>query len=359
MRTVLPIFCFAFAAFVLATGVAIPQEKPAPQDPPNLAALTRAAAQDGTLNVAWGNIYGGADGIRRITDGIAKKYGVKLAINYSTVANGASYLSSVVQEVRAGQTASSDVMFTLIDASEAKFAQPVDYRRYIPTLPEDVMYYDKRSVVAVNVLLAEEYNPKLVTKGNVPTQLRDLLKPEWKGKIATSPYQGIQGAYLGLPQVLGHAGMLAFYQALSPQIGGLMTCAESDRVSSGEFLFFGLDCGDYEVRLLQRQGHDLGLFYPKEGTAIRAFAPAIPLTAAHPYAARLFVTFLLTPEGQQILWDTMAADNYRLPGSHMAKIIDDQRRHGVKFIDDYGNDAAHPELDTYTSEINKIVNVSH
>jgi ABC-type Fe3+ transport system substrate-binding protein len=229
---------------------------------------------------------------------------------------------------------------------------------YVPGLPEATMYYDKRSVEAVNVLLAEEYNPTLVPKDKVPTQLRDLLRPEWKGKIATSPYQGIQGSYLGLPQVLGHAGMIAFYQALSEQTSGLITCGESERVSSGEFLFFGLDCGDYEVRLLQREGHQLGVFYPKEGTAVRAFAPGIPLTAAHPYAARLFITFLLTPEGQAILWDTMAADNFRLAGSHMAKIIDDQRRHGVKFIDDYGVDETHPELDTYQSEINKIVNVS-
>jgi len=345
-------------AYTLAAPSALAQTNASAHDPANIAELTKAAAQDGTLDVAWGNIYGGAEGIRRITAGIAKKYGVKLTINYSPVSNGAAYLNQIAQEVRAGQTASSDVMFTLADGRQAAAAQSVDYRRYLPGLPEDVMYYDRRAVAVVSVIVAEEYNIKLVPRNKVPTQIRDLLRPEWKGKIASTPYQGIQGAYLGLPEVLGHEGMLAFYQALSGQIGGLMTCNDSDRVVSGEFLFFGLDCGDYEVRLHQREGDPIGVFYPKEGTAIRAFAPAIPLTSAHSNAARLFITFLLTPEGQQIMWDTMAADNYRLPGSHMAKIIADQRRLGVKFIDDYGLDVRHPELDGYQGEINKIINTS-
>jgi ABC-type Fe3+ transport system substrate-binding protein len=355
-RRLLPIA--TLFACMIATGTALPQASAPPRDPAGIAELVKAAAQDGTLDVAWGNIYGGGDAIGRISDGITKKYGVKLKINYSPVANGASYLASIMQEVRAGQTASSDVMFTLADATQVKNTQAVDYRRYVPGLPADVMFYDRHSVVAVSILIAEEYNTNLVPRAKVPTRLRDLLDPAFKGKIATSPYQGSQGAYLGLPEMLGHAGMTAFYKSLSDQLSGLTTCGETDRVVSGEFWFFGLDCGDQEVRLRQRKGEPIGLIYPKEGTAIRAFAPAIPLTAAHPYAARLFITFLLTPEGQNILWDVMGTDNYRLPGSHIAKIIADQRRRGVKFINEYGLDVQHPEIDTYISEINKIVNTS-
>lgn len=349
---------FTLFACMAVTGVAPAQSSPPPRDPANLADLIKAAGQDGTLNVAWGNVYGGAEGVRRISDGITKKYGVKLNINYSPVANGAAYLTQIIQEVRAGQTASSDVMFTVADATQAKYTQAVDFRRYVPGMPADNMFYNHHSVVAVSFLTAEEYNINLVPKNKVPTSLRELLNPMWKGKIATSPYQGSQGSYLGLPSVLGHAGMIAFYQALSQQLGGLTTCGETDRLLSGEFWFFGLDCGDQEVRLRQRKGEPLGLIYPKEGTAIRAFAPAIPVTAPHPYAARLFISFLLSPEGQSILWDVMGTDNDRLPGSHIAKVIADQRRRGVTFIEEYGLDETHPEIDDYISAINKIVNAS-
>ena len=106
--------------------------------------------------------------------------------------------------------------------------------------------------------------------------------------------------------------MVKFYTALSANIGGLMTCGDTDRVVSGEFAFFGLDCGDQEVRLRQRKGEPIATFYPKEGTAIYAFSPGIPLTAAHPNAARLFIAYLLTPPGQKLLWDEFGCDNYLL-----------------------------------------------
>ena len=358
MHVIRPLLLAVLLAATSVAGVRA-QSSPAPREPASLAELIKAAAQEGTLNVAWGDIYGGADGMRRVSDGIAKKYGVKLTINYSPVPNGAAFLNSIVQEVRAGQTPSSDIMFTVADAAQAKYAQVVDYRRYVPGLPADVMAYGGRVAMVLNVLNAEDYNTKLVPPSKVPKRLSDLLKPEWKGRVATSPYVGIQANYLGLPEVLGHDRMIAFFKALSEQLGGIMTCGDVDRVVSGEFLFFGLDCGDYEVRLRQRKGIAIGAFYPLEGTAIRAFAPAIPQLSAHPNAARLFISFLLTREGQEFLWDVMAADSYRLPGSHMAAIIARQRRAGVKFIDNYAADVAHPELETYQREINAIVNASH
>jgi len=345
-------------ASLLCYSTAVPQTTQ-PPNPPNLAALEKAAQQEGELDVAWGGqLYGGAAGVQRIVDGIAKKWGVHLKANYSPVANGAAYLISIAEEVRAGQTASSDVMFTLPDGTFAKDAQVVDYRTYLPGLPDEVMFYDHRSVAAITMLIAFDYNTKLVPKDKVPKSLSDFLKPEWKGKIATSPYQGGQGSYLGLPEALGHAGMLAFYQALSQQVSGLTTCDNADRLVSGEFLFFGLDCGDQSVRLLQRQGLPLGLIYPKEGVGLRAYAPAVPLTAAHPNAAKLFITYLLTREGQDLLWDVMGSDNYHIAGSHMAPIIAGLRKDGTKIVPAYGNDVEHPELRTYTAEINKIVNAS-
>ena len=95
-----------------------------------------------------------------------------------------------------------------------------------------------------------------------------------------------------------------------------------------------------------------------DGTAIYAFSPGIPLTAAHPNAARLFITYLLTPDGQKLLWDLFGCDNYLLPGSRMAPIIAAAKKKGVKFIDIYGLDVQHPELDDYQKTINTIVNQS-
>src|ERR1700722_4955540 len=321
-------------------------------DPPNLAALVQAAAKEGQLDIAWGDIYGGADGARIAQDAINKKYHINLQIKYSPVANGAAFQNQVVQEIRAGQTASTDILFHIRDQNQPKSTTPVDYRKYIPNLPPGLRFYGNRSVIAVSTILAEEYSTKDVPPNKVPTLLTGLLSPEWKGKVATMPYQGVIGWYLGLPDVLGKDKMVKFYTELSANIGGLMTCGDSDRVVSGEFAFFGLDCGDQDARMRQRKGEPIGVFYPKEGTAIYAFAPGIPLTAAHPNAARLFIAYLLTADGQKLLWDDWASDNYKLPGSHMAGIIAAARKKGVRFINVYGIDVQHPELNDYQKTIN-------
>jgi ABC-type Fe3+ transport system substrate-binding protein len=349
------------SALLLTLPFALPvraQDAAHAPEPPNLAALVKAAAKEGQLDIAWGDIYGGADDARIAQDAINKKYHINLQIKYSPVANGAAFQNQVVQEIRAGQTASTDILFHIRDQNQAKSTIPVDYRKYVPNLPNGLMFYGNRSVIAVSTILAEEYSTKDVPPNKVPTLLTGLLTPEWKGKVATMPYQGVIGWYLGLPDVLGKDRMVKFYTELSANIGGLMTCGDSDRVVSGEFAFFGLDCGDQEVRLRQRKGEPIGSIYPKEGTAIYAFSPGIPLTAAHPNAARLFITYLLSPDGQKMLWDQMGCDNYLLPGSRMAPIIAAAKKKGVRFIDIYGIDVQHPELNDYQRIINTIVNQS-
>ncbi len=189
----------------------------------------------------------------------------------------------------------------------------------------------------------------------------DLLNPRWKGRIASSPYQGSFLSYIGFPTVFGHQGMIDYVTKFSRQISRLMTCSGIDRVVSGEFAIFGLDCGDHEVRLRERKTGDRIPMYPREGTALNYVSPAIPNNAAHPNAARLFIAFLLTREGQDIMWDTVGEDSDLIRGSHMARIIAGLRRSGVKMIEGTqgtGLDSAHPEIATYTKEINDIINQS-
>jgi ABC-type Fe3+ transport system substrate-binding protein len=359
MQLRLPLVAVIALAFVMAPAARVPaQDQPAPafHEPSNMVALVAAAAKEGVLDIAWGATYGGADGAREIQAHINRIYHINLQIRYSPVANGAAFQTQVAQEVRAGHTASSDVLFHVRDANLAEVAQPVDFRKYVPRLPENTMYFGKRAVVAVTVLESFIYNTQLIPPDRVPKSFADLLKPEWKGKIASTNYQGLFGNYLGLDAMMGHDGMLSYYRRFSGQLAGLVTCGDTDRVASGEFLIFGLDCGDHQTRLAQRKGQPLGIIHPREGTAIYAFAPGIPLTAAHPAAARLFIAYLLTPDGQKVLWDVMGGDNAALPGSHMAGVIAQERRRGVRFINTFGLGVKHPELFAYASEINAIVN---
>jgi iron(III) transport system substrate-binding protein len=355
-----------FASAALATLVSLApasgQNVPAGYvEPTNLNALVAAAAKEGTLDFAVGNTFGGATGIQILQDHLNKRYHINLSIKYSAVSAGVQFLEQVVQEVRVGQTASTDIMFTVVNSAAIPYIQQIDWRKYVPNLPESAMIYDKHAVKVMAALNAFTYNTKLVPPDQVPRSFADLLKPRWKGQIATSPYQGTFLNYIGLPNVFGHQGMLDYVKKFAPQVSGLMTCAGIDRVAGGEFPIFGLDCGDHETRLRQRKGIPIASIYPREGTQLSYIAPAVPNTAAHPNAARLFIAFILTREAQDILWEQVAQDSDLVPGSHMGKIIADLKRSGVKFVEGTqgtGLDVVHPELAGYSKEINDIVNQS-
>src|SRR5262249_45699410 len=51
----------------------------------------------------------------------------------------------------------------------------------------------------------------------------------------------------------------------------------------------------------KRDGAPIGIFFPPEGVPLNAFATGIPKTAAHPNAARLFLNWTLSEEGQRFM----------------------------------------------------------
>jgi ABC-type Fe3+ transport system substrate-binding protein len=331
-------------------------------DPENMQQLVAAVDKEGSsLNVAWSNaVYGGADGAKRIEAAINAKYHTHIAIKFLPLAiPGFSFTNQVAQEVAAGQTASSDVLFDAHLASEGAAMIPVDWHRYVPTVGESAMYYGHRAVGVATILEAFYYNTKLVPPNMVPKSLNDLLKPAWKGKIAAPPYEGAEASFITLPGGLGGDGTIKYFQAFTKQLGGVIRCGLTDRIASGEFWMFGYDCGDYEARIAQRKGQPIAEFYPKEGVGVQYYAPAIPKTSAHPMAARLFIAFLLTREGQDMLWDMMGIDNDKLPGSHMGGVMAGMRKSGVHFIEAFGIDAQHPELERYEKQIDDIVAQPH
>jgi hypothetical protein len=350
---------FALAALGPAAGQ---NAAPAYVEPANLAALVAAAGKEGTLTLGASDTFGSSKGAQLIEQHIEQKYHIPFAIHYSPVGSGGAFLRQLVQEVRAGQTASSDIVFTANDKSIPPIMQRVDWPKYVPNLPAGAVVYDRRAVKLMTEAVGFSYNTKLVPPNEVPHTYADMLKPQWKGKIATSPYQGTFMAVLGLPDAFGPQKLLDFAKRFNEQVGGVMTCGDVDRIVAGEFLFFGLDCGDHEVRLRQRKGEPIASIYPREATEINYISPGIPLTAAHPSAARLFIAYLLTREGQDDLWNLTGQDSDLMPGSHMAKVVADLRKAHVNVVlgpQGTGLDERYPQFAEFDREITAIMMQGH
>jgi hypothetical protein len=353
----------ALFALLATLGPAAGQNAaPAYVEPANLAALVAAAAKEGTLTLGASDTFGSSKGAQLIEQHIEQKYHITFAIHYAPVGSGGAFLRQLVQEVRAGQTASSDIVFTANDKSIPPIMQRVEWPKYVPNLPAEAVVYDRRAVKLMTELVGFSYNTKLVPPNEVPRTYADMLKPQWKGKIATSPYQGTFMAVLGLPDAFGPQKLLEFAKRFNEQVGGIMTCGDVDRIVAGEFLFFGLDCGDHEVRLRQRKGEPIASIYPREATEINYISPGIPLTAAHPSAARLFIAYLLTREGQDDLWNLTGQDSDLMPGSHMAKVVGDLRKSHVNVVlgpQGTGLDERYPQFADFDREITAIMMQGH
>ena len=218
----------ALAAAFCATPVSGQSAARSSVEPPNLTALVAAAGKEGTLSLSVGATYGGPAGARILQAAIDKKHGIPLRIQYSPISEGVAYTRQLAQEVQAGLPASSDVMFTVDSSDLVAYLQRVDWRKYVSNLPQHEMIYGQRAVKVMTTLHAFDYNTNLVSRGQVPQSFADLLKPEWKGKIASSPDQGSFLNYIGLPDVFGHQGMLDYVRKFAGQVSGVMTCGELD-----------------------------------------------------------------------------------------------------------------------------------
>ena len=344
---------------LLAVGPATAQNAPpAYIEPANLAALVQAAAKEGTLTLTASDTFGRTAGAQLIQQHIEQKYHIKFDIHYTPGGSGGRLLQQLAQEVQAGQTASSDVLFTANDKSLAPYLQRVGWKKYVPNLPDGETIYDGRAVKLMTELVGFSYNTKLIPASQVPHSFADMLKPQWKGKIATSPYQGTFMSYLAFTPAFGPQGLMTYVKAFNGQVGGVLNCGDVDRIVAGEFQIFGLDCGDHEVRLRQRKGESIASIYPREATERNYISPGIPLTAAHPAAARLFITYLLSREGQDDLWELTGQDSDLLAGSHMAEIIAPLRKARVNIVDGpqgTGLDEKYPQYADYNRQITAVI----
>ena len=81
------------------------------------------------------------------------------------------------------------------------------------------------------------YNTRRTPKNEAPKSLKDMLKPQWKGKIASTPYVTSLNI-LAAKEMWGKEAALEYVRQLSKQVVGLIRCNEIERVASGEFLAF-------------------------------------------------------------------------------------------------------------------------
>ena len=323
-------WALAGAALVFACGVARAADQPSPA----LAKIIEAAKKEPKLNLEWGGgILGGADALKVIAAAMNETYGTNITIRFTPGASLPEIVNQVVLANASGSPSPTDAVIGsdqhAADLAAKNVSMPVDWVSLLPGRidPSSVDAEGRAIRIFTTMPGGIVYNTKLAPEK--PTKLTDLLKPEWKGKIASTPYAGSWELLTG-SDVWGQKG-IDFARALSPQLAGLIRCSDLERVASGEFVGFAMDCTGREYVEFVRKGAPIAHVIPEDFAALRFYYFSIPKNAAAPNAAILFVTFLETVEGQKLVWKYSNSDLYTYPKSQIAPEIAAAKARGIQF----------------------------
>lgn len=305
--------------------------------------LIEGAKKETTLRGMWSaSSLGGDRGFEKIVAGMNKRYGTQVKPEFTPGPDMQRMMANTIREIAAGQPGSADVYWGNAEAilqtmkAKVQVLKPFDWRSLLerplssepgfdPIAPGGVALASASTPVGVM------YNGDLVKGSDIPRRLEDVLKPKWKGKVASTPYAAGLREF-AMPDLLGREYMIAFAQKLSKQIGGLVRCGENDRFTSGEFLMLVLSCGNEYVNLAERSGVPLGYSVLQDAALSHTRYAAVPLNSRAPNAAALFIAYLHTQEGQRLMWDVAGFDFHLYPESQQKKIIDKVRAKGAKFV---------------------------
>jgi ABC-type Fe3+ transport system substrate-binding protein len=300
-----------------------------------LKAVIEAAQKEGKLELEWGqSILGGSGGTKEMGEAMNAMFGTSIAVRYTPGPSLPEVLNKVVVAANAGMPSPVDaVIGTNQHAAEMyihKISVPVDWTALLPGRIEPRSVEAEGAAIRVFTTLPGGIVYNTQRAPEKPAKLTDLLKPEWKGKIASTPYAASWELLTG-SDVWGMERALDFAKKLSSQVAGLIRCNELERLASGEFVGFAMDCTGRDWVGLARKGAPIGYVVPEDFPAQRYYYLSLPKNAPHPNTAKLFVVFLHTPEGQALTWKWAETDLHTYPESRLAKELVEYEKKGVKF----------------------------
>ncbi|MER5208170.1 extracellular solute-binding protein [Streptomyces sp. NPDC002825] len=271
-------------------------------------ALVKAAKQEGALHVIalppdWAN-YG------ELIKAFETKYGIKVE-SENPDASSADEIAAV--KSRKGQKRAPDVLdlgiaFARSGAGEGLFAPyKVEAWDKIPAAQKDAdgrWYNDYGGYVSIGC------DAKRIP--NCPKTFADLLKPEYKGKVALNGNPTKSGSAFGgvYAAALANKGSFADIQ---PGIDFFGTLKKSGNFIPVESTPATVEKGETPISIdwdylnagyadqFRTKGVDWQVAVPTDGVYAQFYSQAVSKDAPHPAAARLWMEFLYSAEGQN-LW---------------------------------------------------------
>jgi iron(III) transport system substrate-binding protein len=264
-------------------------------------ALVEAATKEGKVN-----FYTAVD--VEVAEKVAKAFEAKYpAIRVLVERSGSERVFQRVGQEQSSNINNADV----VNSSDA--AHYIIWKRdgwLAPYVPEDVAKYYKDNADPDGTyatwratLSPIGYNTKYVKAADAPKSFADLLAPKWKGMIVKG-HPGYSGTILTATFEISRDLGWEYLQKLAQQkVMQVQSSTEPPKkLAVGERPIME-DGNEYNLFTLKESGQPVEIVYPTEGTPFITSPSAVMAKAPHPNAARLFQSFLFTPETQQLIID--------------------------------------------------------
>lgn len=222
--------------------------------------------------------------------------------------SGTRIIERFETEYRAGRQGADVLQGALLDPflQWKKDGWLLEYRppegEAIPAEYKDEGYWYLEGITMSCIL----YGTQRVKASEAPSSIEALLDAKWKGRVGSIPAwatgTALEWAFY-VEEVLGHKDYAKGLRELDPP----MESAQAKLVQNvirGE-IDVALPIADYNLYRFQKKGAPVDCTYPKadQGVPANVRPVGIPKNVAHPNAAKLFLNWRLSEEGQKAMQD--------------------------------------------------------
>lgn len=293
------------------------------------AQLLEGAKKEGEIILSWGTgTMGGIEGAAEMEKAFNKAYGLNLPFKFTPGPAMPQFASRVIQEAKAGQPASTDLFVGSENHVARMPLKSFEWTKAFPHITKPMIDYDNKVLIVTTRTPGFTYNSKMVVGKDIPQRVEDVLNPKWKGKIASTPYAA---SFDRLSMIWGEEKTTAFLNKFVKQVSGLIRCGEDDRLAAGEFAMLVFNCDLAAPQEAKEKGGPVDGNVFKDAGILSYWYLTVPANARNPNAAALLAAFLLTKEGQDILYKTERSSSHLVKGTQMQQFVAEQEKRGVKF----------------------------
>jgi len=177
---------------------------------------------------------------------------------------------------------------------------PEDVARFYPAEHRDIDGQFASFRVWLSIIA---YNTNLVKPEDAPKRFADLLDPKWKGKIVKA-HPGYSGTIMTATyQMQRDLGWAYFEQLAKQNVMQVQSSADPPKkLDLGERAVMA-DGNEYNIFQMKESGRPVEPVYASEGSPLIIGPNGIFKGSPHPNAAKLFQSFSLSREAQQLIID--------------------------------------------------------